>query len=938
MTTAAIATATAEKAQQERLVAEAEAQVEFLRREIESRDGVQTDRDARASLQLAEHMRQADSLTAQLRAKEQECDSLLRQAGMAQHRLADQSEKADLLSNRLTHLERVAAGPELRPPIHYPGTTPMGRPPSAGGIENTQVPVRSLVPLADASMPVAAASSSLLVPSLEAEASPADLHATAPENGRLPSSSKAPMREKMASPSPSEPNSAVHDWRDFEEAAPQAVYPPLMSAPPPQRRLEATPLGVNATGDVRRPAWEVPGPPSHPAAGAAWPGAAGPGPPAWGYPGPAGPGGMPAGFPAPVYPSYPYMGAAAAPGLQAPPGPYAYASPSGLHAAMASRAETVAGTNRPTNDWTEGDSVDRQHLLGLWNTPISEQVRFLQKAGCHSGHVVEQVLSSPYDNTDRGWKRRRFNGPEVLEKWYRYFSREPHKDLRACLAKIETYKFDTLLGNIDMDVMGKAWNYERTKLISAIRNVLQCGAEAEQVLRALLSASRNSSTGNLRVTSYVESLLRDRTLILLAPCLLFDVLMFQLDESYKTAKYGQDSYRGDWDEYRDRGRGEDLLTLANRGEQAYILSHHDKNLTLDTLYQDVSHTTTLLERYAECVLNDRTDRERGARLHIAFIRGWEQARRQKEEGRLQVKTITLKYLAQEYVLPEEKVFQQCRPNQKAVNPGPRQASQYSDDQGARHQGRRVAAATNAPAPAAAPTPRVAAAATPPPLPPPRTGSSDKNSQRGGGGASALAPNRGMPPTRGGGAPSQGLAPLNASYAPPNQHSSSQPAGGGQRPYRLNPGRAEQASKPAQSSGHPENREWTDEDWRMAQPDFDRITELSHTDARRSLARIYPDNKHLNKVREGRPNRPDQGQQAPIDWCPYCYYRPGPENPPVRPNQEWRFGTGDGRHNPYYCKYFLRCLCEGGDHSIRKDFPEDVPYIKSCIRFPAFRSK
>ena len=125
---------------------------------------------------------------------------------------------------------------------------------------------------------------------------------------------------------------------------------------------------------------------------------------------------------------------------------------------------------------------------------------------------------------------------------------------------------------------------------------------------------------------------------------------------------------------------------------------------------------------------------------------------------------------------------------------------------------------------------------------------------------------------------------------------------------------------------------------MAQPDFDRITELSHTDARRSLARIYPDNKHLNKVREGRPNRPDQGQQAPIDWCPYCYYRPGPENPPVRPNREWRFGTGDGRHNPYYCKYFLRCLCEGGDHSIRKDFPEDVPYIKSCIRFPAFRNK
>ena len=72
------------------------------------------------------------------------------------------------------------------------------------------------------------------------------------------------------------------------------------------------------------------------------------------------------------------------------------------------------------------------------------------------------MLNSPYDNTDRGWKRRRFNGPEVLEKWYRYFSREPHKDLRACLAKIETYKFDSLLGNIDMDVMGKAWNYERT--------------------------------------------------------------------------------------------------------------------------------------------------------------------------------------------------------------------------------------------------------------------------------------------------------------------------------------------------------------------------------------------------------------------------------------------------------------------------------------------
>ena len=45
-------------------------------------------------------------------------------------------------------------------------------------------------------------------------------------------------------------------------------------------------------------------------------------------------------------------------------------------------------------------------------------------------------------------------------------------------------------------------------------------------------------------------------------------------------------------------------------------------------------------------------------------------------------------------------------------------------------------------------------------------------------------------------------------------------------------------------------------------------------------------------------------------CAYCAFRP---RPPAQTRQEdlWKYGTGDGAHNPITCPPYIRFLCEAG---------------------------
>jgi hypothetical protein len=60
----------------------------------------------------------------------------------------------------------------------------------------------------------------------------------------------------------------------------------------------------------------------------------------------------------------------------------------------------------------------------------------------------------------------------------------------------------------------------------------------------------------------------------------------------------------------------------------------------------------------------------------------------------------------------------------------------------------------------------------------------------------------------------------------------------------------------------------------------------------------------------------------VNWtnengCAYCAFRP--RAPPGTPDGElWKYGTGDGAHNPVTCRPYIRYLCEAGAGEIPAD--------------------
>ena len=135
-------------------------------------------------------------------------------------------------------------------------------------------------------------------------------------------------------------------------------------------------------------------------------------------------------------------------------------------------------------------------------------------------------------------------------------------------------------------------------------------------------------------------------------------------------------------------------------------------------------------------------------------------------------------------------------------------------------------------------------------------------------------------------------------------------------------------------GNPNGVAWTDETWARATPDFDKITELAPTTVGHALCQACPNDATRTTVRTGRPKRPvERGGPWSPGSCTYCEHRPlAPAN--TKQSALWWYGTGNGAHNPYGCKAFLRFLAEGGD---RRGQPEFVSHLQSCVRIPPPRA-
>ena len=119
--------------------------------------------------------------------------------------------------------------------------------------------------------------------------------------------------------------------------------------------------------------------------------------------------------------------------------------------------------------------------------------------------------------------------------------------------------------------------------------------------------------------------------------------------------------------------------------------------------------------------------------------------------------------------------------------------------------------------------------------------------------------------------------------------------------------------------------------------FDRFAdsinpEGKETSVYSACARARPTDRHMTKVRLGRPT--GDSTKTPIwarDACAYCSYRP------IRaPNagQPWLTGTGNGMHNPYFCDAFKRYLAKGGEPS---NTPAEKQFLQSVLHHQAART-
>lgn len=181
--------------------------------------------------------------------------------------------------------------------------------------------------------------------------------------------------------------------------------------------------------------------------------------------------------------------------------------------------------------------------------------------------------------------------------------------------------------------------------------------------------------------------------------------------------------------------------------------------------------------------------------------------------------------------------------------------------------------------------------------------------------------------RGGGSGGRGgVLPGSATPPPPGTagaHRQEPPPGG--TPWR-------KCAPPANGLGKPSGMpggDWTAEQWAVGcSIDFDKIDALAPTAAGVATARARPDSAAMNTTRMGRPrSEGGPGSKWPADACTFCRFRPlAPAG--TKPEDAWKFGTGDGAHNPYPCQPAKRWLAEGGDLNLEPQYAE---HLRGCLR-------
>ena len=603
-------------------------------------------------------------------------------------------------------------------------------------------------------------------------------------------------------------------------------------------------------------------------------------------------------------------------------------------ASLASRPPPFRNESRGGHDDREDDLLSvvtdvldlRPEALAYMNffeMPIDEKLDYVVSRGSTKRDVARQLLQSKEDRTGTRWRRRSLMVYKTVRQWaVNTTLHHPHRGASDAMKAIANFKFPPSLRDRDADKQAYSWNSTRGPLMNAFRDCLTTGCDMDQLLRKLLAATQNLNSGNIRVSGYVKSMLDDNLFEIFAP-LAADVLIFELDDSYRSGAYGSDSVTSDWDACKVRHEDDDSISLAQRIVAAYLQQLNSNEYDTDTIWRSTSHATNINERYSQCLLNDLADRQRGAANAALFRVRWNEISAKIEINEASPHELSCIRIAHLSIRPAEAQAAA----ERSADPSARSADSAARQ---RRPGRNVAAAASRADP---PADADAAAVAPPPqtnsrapAPPPVT----RQSQPSAANTSAVnrAANRGS---------YQSVNPGQQPPPPVGHRQEPPPAGHANNSYATPPPTSvRRCAPPANGQGKPNGLpagEWTAQEWDRTMVDFMLLDTLAPTAAGVAAAKVRPADASMRGCRVGRPSSFD-GNRWHEDACAYCFYRPrAPASTPPGHPDHWKYGTGQGDHNPYRCQPQKRFIAEGGDEA-HADF---AAHIRQCLRVPPPRN-
>ena len=303
-------------------------------------------------------------------------------------------------------------------------------------------------------------------------------------------------------------------------------------------------------------------------------------------------------------------------------------------------------------------SISSSHLSS--SLPFIEPSDLPPALVAHKDHgIITRLLASRPDRTLVRWRRRALYTAENWAEWAEWSpSSKTHRnalDSGAIFLDARIILQAPDLRSADVEVAADAWNNYRRHLLILIRQALCVGFSWIETLARLSATFAHPTQGYPRLANYLTAALDDAAL-LSYPLLHSDVLFYKLDASYAhgSRSYSAESNTIDWELAVSRLPGEDAVSLAIRVTSAFLMKHDDPKLTDVTVWEHPAFVAEINNRYADCLLNDPDDPERGRSNSAAFHKYWHQVRaRRSLDGVEPALHLSCEYLSKIAVLPNE---------------------------------------------------------------------------------------------------------------------------------------------------------------------------------------------------------------------------------------------------------------------------------------------